>query len=113
MAKLQFKFTIRSGQDGKSNVYALTSISTQDHKTHDNPEDSQTVGLHKELIKTPAFAKVKNSLKKGHQVRTVWITMTPELLKVYVDEDGNKQFGDQFLEEIQDTEYSKQKNKVL
>ncbi|KAK9873096.1 hypothetical protein WA026_020825 [Henosepilachna vigintioctopunctata] len=88
-------------------TYALTSISTQDNKTWAIPDDSQTVELHKELMKTLAFAKVKNSLKKRHQVRTVWMTMTPEVLKMYVDEDGNMQFGNQFLEEIQDTEYSK------
>ncbi|KAK9878290.1 hypothetical protein WA026_021306 [Henosepilachna vigintioctopunctata] len=108
MDKLQFEFTILSGQDGKSNVYALTSISTQYNKIYDFPEDSQTVGLHKELIKTAAFAKVKNRLKTRHQVKTVWITMTSELLKVYVDVDGNMQFGDHFLEEIHDTEYFKQ-----
>ncbi|KAK9875284.1 hypothetical protein WA026_007677 [Henosepilachna vigintioctopunctata] len=99
MDKLQCKFTILPGQDGKTNVCALTLISTLYNKTYAIPEDSQTVGVHNELIKTPAFANVKNSLKRRHQLRTVQITTTPELLKVYDDEDGNMQLGDQLIQD--------------
>lgn len=104
MDKLKFKFTVIPGPDGKTNIYALTSITTPDNKSYAIPEDYQAAGMHKELIKTPAYTKIKNSLKKRYQVRTVWIPMTPELLKVYVDADGNMQFEEQFLEEIQESE---------
>lgn len=60
----------------------------------------RSYGQHKEIIKTTVYEKVKNSLKKRYQIRRVWITMTEELAKIYIDEDGNLQFGDQILEEL-------------
>lgn len=56
-------------------------------------------GHHKEILKTSAYSKVKNSLIKRFQTRRIWITLT-ELKKIYIDEDGNLQFGEQFLEEM-------------
>ncbi|XP_064292390.1 uncharacterized protein LOC135309834 [Plodia interpunctella] len=109
MEKLQFKFTLLPGSDGKSNVYSITSITTKDNKVYAIPEEFQAVGHHKEIIKTSAYNKVKNSLKKRFQTRRVWITMTQELAGIYLDEDGNVQFGDQFLEEIIEEEVA-QKN---
>lgn len=64
MDKLQFEFTILPSQDGKSNVPAITSIGTSDEKVYAIPEELQAAGYHKELIKTTAYGKVKNSLKK-------------------------------------------------
>ena len=70
------------------------------------PEELQSACLHKELIKTAAYNKVKNRLKKRHQTR-IWITMTDELNKVYIDEDGSSlQFGEQYLEEIEQKQAS-------
>lgn len=51
------------------------------------------------MIKTSAYAKAKNS-KKIYQIKKVWITLTEKLANTYMDEDGNIQFLDQFLEEI-------------
>lgn len=68
------------------------------------PNEFQAAGIHTELIKTAAYRKVKNSLNKRYQKRRVWITMTPELSKIYIDEDNNMQFGNQFLEEIDPTQ---------
>lgn len=102
MEKLQFEFTLLPGSEGKSNVCSITSIVTSDDKVYAIPESLQSASHHKEIMKTAAFSKVKNSLGKRYQVRRVWITMTEELKKTYVDEHGNLQFGDQYLEELQE-----------
>lgn len=100
MEKLRFEFTLLPANDGKSSVHAITSIATSDDKVFAVPDELKTAALHKEITKTNAFNKVKNSLKKRYQIRRVWITLTEEQKKVYIDEDGNIQFGDQFLEEM-------------
>lgn len=101
MEQLRFEFALLPTSDGKSSIYCVTSITTKEGKVFAIPEELQSVGLHKELIKTSAYNKVKNSLKKRYQTRKVWIKMTDELSKIYVDEDGNLQFGEQYLEEIE------------
>lgn len=102
MEKLQFEFTLLPGGDGKSNIISITKIVTSDEKVFTIPEMLQSASHHKEIMKSSAFAKVKNSLKKRYQVRRVWLTMAEELKKTYVDEDGNLQFGDQYLEELEE-----------
>lgn len=101
MEKLRFEFTIIPASDGKSNIYAITSIATEDDKVYAVPEELQSVSFHREITKTTAYNKVKNSLKKRYQSRRVWIKMTEELAKAYIDEDGNIQCAEQFLEEIE------------
>lgn len=97
MERLQFEFVILPSNDGKSNVWSVTSITTDDNKTYKIPKELQTASLHTELIKQPAFNKVRNSLKNRYQYRKIWITLTEELRSVYID-DGNLQFCDQYLE---------------
>lgn len=101
MEQLRFEFALLPTSDGKSNICCLTSITTKEQKVFAIPEELQSVGLHKELIRTSAYNKVKNSLKKRYHTRKVWINMSDELSKIYVDEDGNLQFGEQYLEEIE------------
>lgn len=100
MEKLRFEFTLTPSGDGKSNIMAITSIATDSGESFGIPEDLQLVSLHKEVMKTSVYTKVKNSLKKRYQVRKVWITLTEELANTYIDEDGNIQFLDQYLEEM-------------
>jgi len=108
MSKLQFEFTVvTSPKDTKSNVIAITSISTEDGKRYILPEESRFKGEHIELRKSNYYTKLVNSLKKRNQVRKVWITMTKELEETYVDEDGNLQFKDQYLEEINEENINK------
>ncbi|KAK9887479.1 hypothetical protein WA026_022827 [Henosepilachna vigintioctopunctata] len=90
MEQLRFEFALLPTSDGKSSIYCVTSITTREHKMFAIPEEIQSVGLHKELIKTSAYNKVKNRLKKRYQTRKVWIKMSDELSKIYVDEDGGK-----------------------
>lgn len=100
MEKLRFEFTLLPTSDGKSNIFSITTITTTDNKVYAIPEELQSVGHHKEITKTIAYSKVKNSLTKRYQIRRVWISMTEDLKNIYIDEDGNLQFRDQYLEEL-------------
>lgn len=111
MEKLRFEFTLLPGSDGKSNILCITSITTCDNKVYAIPEELCNAGHHKEIMKTAAFSKVKNSLAKRYQVRNVWITITEELKTTYVDEHGNLQFNNQFLEELPEKGSSVHQNK--
>lgn len=100
MEKLRFKFTILGTTDGKSNVTAITSIETPDGRIFDVPNESQPVSKHTCITNSSLFAKVKNSLKKRHQERNLWIPLNEEMRKIYLDDGENIQFNDQYLEEI-------------
>ncbi|XP_044741211.1 uncharacterized protein LOC123302367 [Chrysoperla carnea] len=100
MEKLQFEFKVVAAEGGKSNVLAITSISTQDNKKYYIPEEESDVYKHELLVATSNFVKIKKSLKKRHQTRNIWITLTKEMKDQYFDEDGNLQFNDQYLEEV-------------
>lgn len=100
MDKLQFDFQVKSATDGKTNIICLTSIVTQDGRTFRIPEELQMATHHTELIKTQAYSKIKNTLKKRHQSRKIWISLSKELSTTYLDEEQNLQFNDYFLEEI-------------
>jgi len=58
--------------------------------------------MHKIIVSTDVFRKIKNSLKRRHQARKVWINLTQQLKDTYIDEGGNVQFADYFLEEVTD-----------
>lgn len=100
MDKLRFDFKMRGTADGKSTILCLTSIGTPDGHTFAVQDEYQPITLHKELMKSQVYNRVKNTLKKRNQFRKVWITMTEDLKKVYVDDDDNLLFADLYLEEI-------------
>lgn len=102
MEKFRFNFAvIAKPDDPKSNIYAITSITTTDNQTYLLPEDMQPLSLHKEILKCDIVPKVKNSLKRRYDKREVWITLTEELKKVYVDQD-NLQFEGFLLEKVEE-----------
>ena len=100
MEKLRFEFTIKAAADEKSNIFALTSITTLENKIYIIPEEYQPMSLHVVLINTTAFKRIKNTINRRHQVRRIWITLTKELSEVYLDEDLNLVFKDFYLEEL-------------
>lgn len=101
MEKLQFEFTVTaSTKDEKTNITIITSINTEEGKRYVLPAEFRHIGYHKELMKTENYSKLKNTLKTRHQKRKVWIKMTKELKNIYIDEDQNLQFENQYLEEI-------------
>ncbi|XP_045492414.1 uncharacterized protein LOC123691873 [Colias croceus] len=100
MDKLRFQFAVLAGSDGKSNVVCITSIETTDGRIFNIPDDLKPASKHTSLISSDVFTKIKNSLKKRHQTRAVWIPLNTDLRNIYLDEGENLQFGDQYLEEI-------------
>lgn len=79
---------------------SVTSITTESNETFAIPEELQQIGFHKELSKLNVYNLVKNSFKKRHQIRKVWIGLTEEIQKVNIDDYCNMKFDDQNLEEI-------------
>lgn len=106
MDKLKFVFKVKATADGKSNYIAITSIITKDEKMFLIPEELQPAGLHSEIVKTKAYETIRNSLKKRHQTRTIWLSMTDKLRASYIDEDENMIFQDQYLEETTERQQS-------
>ncbi|CAI6373435.1 unnamed protein product [Macrosiphum euphorbiae] len=100
MNKLQFEFMVKPSSDGKSNLMTVTSITTEAKETYAIPEELQQISFHKEVSTTTIYNMVKSSLKKRHQFRKVWIPLTEELKKVYMDDYDNMLFAGQCLEEI-------------
>lgn len=99
MEKLKFVFKAKATQDGKSNFIAITSIITPEEKIFLVPEDLQPAHIHEEIFKSKEYATIKNSIKKRHQTRSVWIKMTDTIRKTYCDDVDNMIFADQYLEE--------------
>ncbi|KAJ0179914.1 hypothetical protein K1T71_004505 [Dendrolimus kikuchii] len=100
MEKLRFKFTALGTADGKTNVICVTSIETPNGHIYEVPDDLKPANKHTGITNLDIYMKIKNSLKKRHQTRTLWIPLTTDLKKIYLDEGENVQFGDQYLEEI-------------
>lgn len=104
MEKLKFKFSLLGKPDGKSNVVSVMSIETTDGRVFDMPDEFKAISKHTYIANSNMFAKIKNSLKKRHQTRNLWIPVDIEIRKVYLDECENIQFEEQYLEEIKQTE---------
>lgn len=99
MEKLKFEFMVKASEDVKTNIICVTTITDLDGRTFAIPDKLQPVKLHDGIVKTQIFQKVKATLQKRHEKRQVWISMNPEMMTVYCDEDGNKQFMGYLLEE--------------
>lgn len=107
MDKLRFTFAVLAGADGKTNIISITSIETPGGQVFEIPDELKPASKHTNITTTDVYTKVKNSLKKRHQSRKLWIPLTSELRKSYLDEGENLQFGDQYLDEIiQETKLS-------
>lgn len=100
MDRLQFEFTMVASNDGKTNMLAITTISTEEGKCYVLPDELKLVILHTYIVKMNTFLKIKNSIKKRHQSRKIWIKLDEDQKKTYVDEEGNIQFLNQYLEEM-------------
>lgn len=102
MEKLRFDFEVKPSADGKSNIICITSIATTTGQIFRIPIEFQPANLHPEITNTPNYGKVKKSLSKRHQTRRVWIALTDVISKIYLDDEGNVQFNDIYLEELQE-----------
>ncbi|GBP53323.1 Retrovirus-related Pol polyprotein from transposon 297 [Eumeta japonica] len=112
MEKLRFTFAVLAASDGKTNLICITSIETPDGCVYDVP-DEKNANKHTGITSLEVYAKIKNSLKKRHQTRKIWIPLTDQLRKIYLDAGENVQFDDQYLDEItQDTKSSNNNSKL-
>lgn len=100
MEKLRFTFAVLAASDGKTNLICITSIETPDGCIYDVPDEFKNANKHTGITSSEIYMKIKNSLKKRHQTRKIWIPLTDELRKIYLDAGENVQFGDQYLDEI-------------
>lgn len=100
MEKLRFEIIAKAKKtDEKTSVLYLTSITTTEGEIFEMPEDYQDVSLHSDLVKTEAFKKAQNSIKRRHQKRNIWVVLDSNMKKTYTDDGGNIQFADCILEE--------------
>lgn len=61
----------------------------------------QPSNIHLEITNTSNYAKVKKLLTKRYQTK-IWMTLTDDISKIYLDNEQNLQFNDNYLEEIMD-----------
>lgn len=118
MEKLRFDFAVKSAADGKSNIICITSIGTPTGQVFSIPDECQPASLHQVITKTSNYAKVRKTLNTRHQTRKIWITLTDEISKIYLDEGENLQFNDFYLEEMienlqEDKSLSSSSNRTL
>lgn len=104
MEKLYCTFVVKASEDGKTNVIHITSIKTEDGKSYKVPKELQSIAQHAAIIGSAVYANIKNTLKKRHQTRNVWIKMTEDMKKAYWDADGNLMIGGVYPEEIIENE---------
>lgn len=100
MEKLRFDFAVKASADGKSNIICITSIGTSHGQTFEIPDEYQCASLHQVITSTSNYTKIKKTLNKRHQTRKIWITLTDDISKIYLDKEQNLQYKDFYLEEI-------------
>ncbi|XP_068994226.1 uncharacterized protein [Neodiprion pinetum] len=101
MEKLKFEFTVKSStEDPKTNIIAITSITTPDDRCFILPDQLQPMRYHAKLTTTAGYQKIKATLQKRGQARKVWISLAGDILQQYKDEDGNIICNDYLLEEM-------------
>lgn len=99
--KVKFRMEMESGVDRKTNVKKFKWIQRLDDSTiYSFPDDYQPAAKHTELIKNTVIAKGLNQLLHRGHFRTLAVTLSPELSKLYFDEEGNPYFGDVYLDEV-------------
>ncbi|XP_050548385.1 uncharacterized protein LOC126910023 [Daktulosphaira vitifoliae] len=113
MEKLRFDFSVKPTDEGKSNVICITSIATPDGKIFGVPPEFQPANLHKEITTTSNYIQVRKTLTKRYQTRKIWITLTDDMSKIYLDKEQNLQFKDNYLEEIAETLEKSGSNQTL
>lgn len=112
--KLQFAFKcVASPSDKKkTNVIAITSITTEDKERYILPENEKFVSNHSELIKTEWYKRMKKSLNQRGQEKKIWIKCTQGMESTYFDENGNLMFNDLYLDEIVETDIIEPTQKI-
>lgn len=108
MVRLQFKFkAVASEKDSKSTVLAVITITTENKEIYEIPNEWIYMDYHTGLKSTEAYKKVINTITRRHEEIDVWIKMTEDLKKFYIDEDNNMQLNGKYLKKIVQKEEEK------
>lgn len=99
--KAKFHFISEAGVDIKTTVVKVVSIQIYNRaEIFQFPKDKQTSVHHRHLFDTNIVKNVIKSLKMRNKYRKVLITLNDELKSIYMDEEGNVAFNDEYLEEL-------------
>ena len=99
MAKLQF-YCCLVGAD-KTTIPVIQRVRRPDEDIwYGFPEDLQLAAQHTELIKLSTIKNAFTSMKTRGSFRNIMVTLSEELMKSYVDEDGNFVFNNHVLAEV-------------
>ncbi|XP_044760298.1 uncharacterized protein LOC123317753 [Coccinella septempunctata] len=100
-SKAKFHFASEAGPDAKSTIVKVKTIQLMDQpEIFRFPNDKQSSLHHKQLFDTNVVKNVVKSLKIRNKFRNVMITLDAELQGIYMDEEGNVAFNDEYLEEV-------------
>lgn len=103
--KAKFHFVSEAGPDTKSTIVKVKTIQLINQpETFLFPNDKQTSTQHKKLFDTNIVKNVVKSLKTRNKFRNIMITLNKELQDIYMDEEGNVVFNDEYLEEVSPTQ---------
>ena len=98
--RAKFQFISESGTDSKSTIVKVKTIQlVNQEECYLFPKDKRTSDQHKQLFNTTVVKNVVKSLKTRNKFRNVVVTLTQDLQKIYLDEEGNVVFHDEYLEE--------------
>ncbi|KAI4477014.1 hypothetical protein M0802_014794 [Mischocyttarus mexicanus] len=107
MTRLSFQFEIVAADDPKTNIILITSITDEEKQKFEVPRHLGIRKYHTQLETLPEYKKVTATLKRRGQTRSVWFNLNKEILRNYVDDNGNMAIGDYLLEEIQQEEHKR------
>ncbi|KAI4488644.1 hypothetical protein M0802_011460 [Mischocyttarus mexicanus] len=105
MTRLSFQFEMVAADDPKTNIILITSITDEEKQKFEVPRHLGIRKYHTQLETLPEYKKVTATLKRRGQTRSVWLNLNKEILRNYVDDNGNMAIGDYLLEEIQHEEH--------
>jgi len=100
--KAKFHFVAGAGANSKSTVVKVKTIQLVDQEEiFAFLKEQQTSEAHKQLFATNVVRNVVKSLNVRDKYRNVVISLTDELQTIYLDEEGNVDFHDLYLDEVQ------------
>ncbi|KAI4482483.1 hypothetical protein M0802_013671 [Mischocyttarus mexicanus] len=105
MTRLSFQFEMVAADDPKTNVKLITSITDEEKQKFEVPRHLGIRKYHTQLETLPEYKKVTATPKRRGQTRSVWFNLNKEILRDYVNDNGNMAIGDYLLEEIKQEEH--------
>jgi len=102
MPEVRAKFRFESvAMDTKTTVVQVKTIQlVGETEIFQFPRERQTKTQHERLFNHSVVQRVTKSLKTRNKFRNVIITLSDELKKIYLDEEGNVVFDGYYLEEV-------------